>query len=252
MDWKTQAIKRAIDIAGASVGLAITAPLFPLIAAAVKLTSNGPIFYTQRRVASDRRSGIAPRRAPISERRGGEPFRTFTMYKFRTMRTDAEKGRGAVLASKDDPRLTPIGGFLRRTRLDELPQLMHVLSGEMSLVGPRPERPELMQKLEDALPFFGERVRLIKPGLTGLAQLELGYDGSPHRFSKDKDVLAQFFTAPKKPAVDGIIPQSFGNKLLYDLAYSAILESRDPWQYLFTDLSILVRTPAAMLLGIGI
>lgn len=240
MDWKTQALKRAIDIAGASVGLALTAPLFPIIAAAVKLTSEGPIFYTQRRVGSDRRSGIAPRRQPISERRRGARFRTFNMYKFRTMRVDAEKGRGAVLAEKNDPRLTPIGGFLRRTRLDELPQLVHVLAGEMSLVGPRPERPELMSKLEDTVPFFGERVRLIKPGLTGLAQLELGYDGTPHKYSKETHHLF-----PK-------CAHSFSNKLLYDLAYSAILESRDPWECVKTDLSILVRTPAAMVLGIGV
>src|SRR5262245_31166925 len=136
MDWKTRVIKRAMDVTGASIGLAVAAPLFPIIAAAVRLTSKGPIFYTQTRVAAERRSGIAPTRPPISERRKKKGFRTFEMYKFRTMKVDAEVATGAVLAKKNDPRLTLIGGLLRKTRLDELPQLVHVLRGEMSLVGP--------------------------------------------------------------------------------------------------------------------
>ena len=94
------------------------------------------------------------------------------------MRQDAEKHTGAVLASKDDPRITRIGNLLRKTRLDELPQLWNVLVGEMSLVGPRPERPELLVDLALAIPFFEERMRDVKPGITGLAQISLGYTGA--------------------------------------------------------------------------
>src|SRR3979411_3161953 len=109
MDWKTRLFKRAIDVAGASFGLALTAPLFPVIAAAIKLTSDGPVFYKQQRVGAERRSGIAPSRPPISEQRNVDRrgFHTFDMYKFRTMRVDAEATTGAVLAEVNDPRMTP-------------------------------------------------------------------------------------------------------------------------------------------------
>src|SRR5688572_21199897 len=115
MDWKTRILKRGIDVAGASVGLALTAPLFPLIAVAVRLTSPGPVLYKQVRCGAERRSGIAPTRPPSLERRGDRGFHTFEMYKFRTMRVDAEAGTGAVLAQKNDTRTTPIGAFLRKT-----------------------------------------------------------------------------------------------------------------------------------------
>jgi lipopolysaccharide/colanic/teichoic acid biosynthesis glycosyltransferase len=249
MDWKTRLFKRAIDVAAASVGLAVTAPLVPVIAMAVKLTSRGPVFYGQTRCGAERRSDIAPSRPPVMERRRRRGYHSFQMYKFRTMRVDAEKHTGAVLAQVNDPRLTPIGGFLRKTRLDELPQLWHVLSGEMSLVGPRPERPELMAKLEEGVPFFQERMRLIKPGLTGLAQIKLNYDGSLGDDAESR-ALAGFLGAIDLPGgADGGDMRMFANKLLYDLAYSAILEN--PVEWLKTDLEIMVKTPLVMVLGKG-
>jgi lipopolysaccharide/colanic/teichoic acid biosynthesis glycosyltransferase len=248
MDWKTRIMKRAIDVAGASVGLAITAPLFPLVAAAVKLTSKGPIFYTQLRCGAERRSDIAPSRPPHLERRKQRGYHTFRIIKFRTMRVDAEKLTGAVLATKNDPRLTPIGGLLRKTRLDELPQLWNVLVGEMSLVGPRPERPELLKEIEESVPFFSERMRLIKPGLTGLAQIKLNYDGSFRRRSKELDALKGFMTL-ELPSLSQYDSRLFANKLLYDLSYSAALEN--PIQWFKMDLEVMLKTPAVMMMALG-
>jgi lipopolysaccharide/colanic/teichoic acid biosynthesis glycosyltransferase len=249
MDWKIRVLKRAIDFTGASIGLAIAAPLFPVIALAVKATSDGPVFYKQRRVGAERRSGIAPSRPPVAERRGRRGFHTFDMYKFRTMRVDAEAKTGAVLAKVNDPRLTPIGGFLRKTRLDELPQLVHVLRGEMSLVGPRPERPELMERIEEAIPFFEERMRLVKPGLTGLAQIKLNYDGTLDATQRESQELARFLGGIQFRGMGDEASRNFANKLLYDLSYSAILENPKGW--VKTDLEIMLRTPLVMLKAKG-
>src|SRR3954471_6990663 len=166
--------KRAIDILIASVGLVLGAPIFALIAMAVRLDSKGPIFYRQWRASM------------LEARRGnGElHFGRFQMIKFRSMRVNAERGTGAVLAEENDPRITRVGRFLRKTRLDELPQFWNVLKGEMSLVGPRPERPELLINLALAIPFFEERMRDIKPGITGLAQISLGYSGRAPQHSE--------------------------------------------------------------------
>jgi lipopolysaccharide/colanic/teichoic acid biosynthesis glycosyltransferase len=163
--------KRAIDIAGAAVGLAITAPLMPIIAAAIYLDSPGPVFYRQRRAGSLRRSRITNGVRQFD-------FDEFMMHKFRTMAVDAEAKTGIVVAGADDPRITRVGRFLRKSRLDELPQFWDVLRGEMSLVGPRPERPELLRDLAYAIPLFEERMRDVKPGITGLAQISLGYTGA--------------------------------------------------------------------------
>ena len=254
MDWKTRLLKRAIDVVGASVGLAITAPLFPVVAAAVKATSKGPIFYSQTRCGAERRSGIAPSRPPSYERRRSDGYHTFEMYKFRTMRVDAEKDTGPVLASKDDPRTTAIGNFLRKTRLDELPQLIHILNGDMSLVGPRPERPEMMRQLAEEIPFFEERMRLVKPGLTGLSQIYLNYDGSLDHSNEVGAGLQRYlrrFDPPQEPTNGKPSTRTFGNKLLFDLAYSAMLENSNPLNAIFTDIEIMVKTPMVMLKAKG-
>ena len=141
--------KRAIDLLASAVGLAITVPLYPIIGAAIYLDSPGPLFYRQRR-AGELLGADGP---------GMFKFREFEMLKFRTMRPDAERTTGAIIAQSGDPRITRIGKFLRKTRIDELPQFWNVLTGDMSLVGPRPERPELLSNLALAIPFFEERMR---------------------------------------------------------------------------------------------
>ncbi len=153
------AAKRVFDIIAGGAGLLLAAPVMLVIAAAVKLTSPGPVFYLQRRV--------------------GQNGRIFTIRKFRSMREDAETATGAVWAVANDPRLTSIGGPLRRTRLDELPQLWNVLMNDMSLVGPRPERPEFANHLQHEIKFYGQR-HLVKPGLTGWAQISYPYGSSVH------------------------------------------------------------------------
>jgi lipopolysaccharide/colanic/teichoic acid biosynthesis glycosyltransferase len=169
---RSETIGRAVNIIVAAVALIVTFPLFVLVAIAIKLTSKGPIFYSQTRVGLDRRF----RRATESDRRqidhGGK---LFMMHKFRTMRVDAEIDGRAVWADRRDPRVTPVGRFLRRTRLDELPQLVNVLRGEMNIVGPRPERPTIFARLRDDIPEYHMRQR-VKPGITGWAQINQSYD----------------------------------------------------------------------------
>jgi exopolysaccharide biosynthesis polyprenyl glycosylphosphotransferase len=187
----TRFAKRTFDIVCASIVLVLAAPLMLVVAGLVRLTP-GPIIYRQTRV--------------------GESGRPFTMYKFRTMRADAEEPGRPAFAEKDDPRVTRIGRLLRRTHVDELPQLWDVLKGDMSIVGPRPERPEFIPMLEEAVPFFTRRL-LVKPGITGWAQLR-------HDYASDTEGAA--------------------DKLSYDLWY---LRHRN----LTVDLAICAKTFASLL-----
>jgi len=143
-------MKRVFDLAGAALGLLLTAPVLLVAAAAVKLTSRGPVFFRQNRM--------------------GENGKRFQLYKLRTMPVDAEKESGPVLPKRDDPRATPVGRFLRRFSLDELPQLWNVLKGDMSLVGPRPERPVFVEQFKESIPRYMSRHQ-VKSGLTGWAQV---------------------------------------------------------------------------------
>ena len=157
MNPTVRVLKRVVDVAGSLVGLAVTVPLYPLIGAAIFVDSPGPIFYRQRRAGE-----LIGQDDPNHFR-----FVEFDMLKFRTMRPDAEKVTGAVLATEGDPRVTRVGRFLRKTRLDELPQFWNVLLGDMSLVGPRPPIPEEVAQYER----WQRRRLAMKPGLTCLWQI---------------------------------------------------------------------------------
>ncbi|WXA92310.1 TIGR03013 family PEP-CTERM/XrtA system glycosyltransferase [Pendulispora brunnea] len=191
----TRRLKRIFDVIVAGIGLAMAAPLMLLTALAIKLDSPGPILYTQTRA--------------------GEFGRLFTILKFRSMRTDAEKN-GAQFAKENDDRVTLVGKFIRKTRLDELPQLWNVLRGDMSMVGPRPERPVFIEQLDQQVPFFKQRL-YVKPGVTGHAQVRCKYGAT----------------------ADDMI-----EKLQYDLYY---IKS---YSLLF-DLSIMLDTIKVVLLRIG-
>lgn len=194
----TRLLKRINDVVVSATMLILLSPVLLLVAIAVRLTSRGPVIFSQERVGlnlrqkkRDRRQrdeevelpdGVERRGTGINRRRDGGYGKPFTLYKFRTMKIDAEKN-GAQFAVKGDPRVTCIGRFMRKTRLDELPQLWNVLRGEMSLVGPRPERPEFIEKLSAEVPNYINRLGL-KPGLTGLAQVINGYDNNIESFKR--------------------------------------------------------------------
>jgi sugar transferase (PEP-CTERM system associated) len=189
--------KRVSDIFFASIGLMLTSPLFPLIALLIKIDSKGPVFYRQLRV--------------------GERENNFLLTKFRTMKQDAETTvTGAVWAQKNDTRVTRMGSLLRKVRLDELPQFVNVLKGEMSFIGPRPERPEFVAKLQQTIPYYVNR-HFVKPGITGWAQIKYRYGSS------DEDAL---------------------EKLRYDLYYIKNLS-------LLLDTSIIIDTIKVVLFGKG-
>jgi lipopolysaccharide/colanic/teichoic acid biosynthesis glycosyltransferase len=197
-------IKRAADVVLAALCLALTAPFFPFVALAIRLDSKGPVFFRQLRVGEWRPEYVS----------------LFLILKFRTMRVDAEAVTGAVWASENDPRITHVGRWLRRTRFDELPQLINVLRGEMSLIGPRPERPGIFRWLDANIPYYGERTYGVKPGITGFAQVSYGYDRTLD------DVRC---------------------KLHYDHAYAVALSRPGAWLEL--DLQIIARTLLVMLRG---
>jgi lipopolysaccharide/colanic/teichoic acid biosynthesis glycosyltransferase len=165
---------RLLNITVAGIGLLLAAPLFVIIAALIKLTSRGPVFYKQKRVGLDRRwrNGSERNDSRRLHDLGGRPF---TMYKFRTMVTAAEHDSKEVWAKPRDERVTAIGRRLRTTRLDELPQLLNVLAGDMNIVGPRPERPTIFAEMRQAIPNYHLRQRVM-PGITGWAQVNQAYD----------------------------------------------------------------------------
>jgi len=172
---RSEPVARVVNVVLALALIVLASPLFVIVALLVKLTSPGPVIYTQTRVGLDRR-----RRGDDAslDRRGRDVGgRPFTIYKFRSMRTDAEADGRAVWATQGDPRVTPVGRVLRATRLDELPQLFNVLRGDMNLVGPRPERPDLVVELRTHIAEYQARHR-VKPGLTGWAQVNRAYDAT--------------------------------------------------------------------------
>jgi sugar transferase (PEP-CTERM system associated) len=149
--------RRCVSVLVSLTGVLLVLPLIPLVILAIKFTSDGPVLFRQERV--------------------GRYGKTCTLFKFRTMRQDAEKGTGPVWASDNDPRITPVGKVLRKSRLDEIPQLWNVLKGDMGFVGPRPERPEFVQWLTEAIPYYHLR-HMIRPGVTGWAQVQYQYGAS--------------------------------------------------------------------------
>ncbi|MFT5429906.1 MAG: lipopolysaccharide/colanic/teichoic acid biosynthesis glycosyltransferase [Myxococcota bacterium] len=225
---RERATKRAVDIVGASLLLVGIAPIMLMAAVLIKLTSPGPSLYNQTRTGLNRRDKRRDRRGKNEGPPEGEACRRrenrranrgfglpFTIYKFRSMRLDAEVN-GPQFAQERDPRVTRLGRFLRKSRIDELPQLVNVLRGEMSLVGPRPERPEFIKELSKDIPGYLDRLG-IKPGLTGLAQVANGYD-------VDKDAMRR--------------------KVRLDMHY---LQNCSP----MNDFRILLRTVSVVLTGKG-
>ena len=198
--------KRTVDILGAIAVLILTAPFLPLIALAIKLDSRGPVLFRQLRIGKS----------------GPTYTELFHMVKFRSMRTDAEAKGAPVWAKDRDPRITRVGLFLRKTRLDEIPQMLNVLRGEMSLIGPRPERPGIFNNLDRQIPYYAERIYGVRPGITGLAQVYQGYD---------RDL------------------EDVKSKLLYDHAYAIALSS--PWAWISMDVRIVARTLLVMATGRG-
>jgi lipopolysaccharide/colanic/teichoic acid biosynthesis glycosyltransferase len=212
--WK-DVVRRSLNVLAAALLLILAAPLMILIALAIKLSSRGPVLFTQPRVGVDRRRDDP--NAPVDPRRrvdhGG---RIFQIYKFRTMKPRPEGDNAQMWASHESDRITKLGRFLRRYRLDELPQLFNILKGDMNLVGPRPEQPDIFKDLRDQIDGYQRRQRVL-PGITGLAQVNHHYDQS----------------------VDDV-----RTKVSLDLTY---LEQESPLQ----DLRIMAQTVPVVLFGKG-
>jgi len=211
---RSEFLSRAFNLAVAAILLVVVSPMLVVAAVIVMLTSRGPVLYTQTRVGVDRRWS---RTRALHERRredlGGVPF---TIYKFRSMKVDAELNGQAVWAKKDDDRVTGVGKFMRKSRIDELPQLFNVLRGDMNIVGPRPERPSIFVRLREQIVEYPVRQR-VKPGITGLAQICNPYD-------TDLDDVRR--------------------KVAFDIQYMRS-------QSLTEDLRIMVKTVPVMLFRIG-
>lgn len=180
-------LRRLADILIASLALLVLSPIIAVAAILIKLESEGPVFYSQERIGINRRNGdrrskrrrkaervgSRDRRKGNDRRQNSEAGKPFVMYKLRTMSSDAEKN-GPVLATENDSRITRVGRLLRKTRIDELPQFINVIKGDMTLIGPRPERSFYIRALSKDVPEFPLRLKT-KPGITGLAQVESGY-----------------------------------------------------------------------------
>jgi lipopolysaccharide/colanic/teichoic acid biosynthesis glycosyltransferase len=185
-------LRRALNIVVAAMGIILTSPLMLLTAIAIKLTSRGPVIYTQPRVGVDRRldRGLRAQDRRREHDLGGT---IFTIYKFRTMRVQ-QPGAKQVWAGKRDPRITTVGRILRATRLDELPQLFNVLKGDMNIVGPRPEQPDIFHDLQQEVGLYRHRQRVL-PGITGLAQVTLPYDQSVEDVRKKVSLDLEYIRA---------------------------------------------------------
>ena len=220
--------RRLLDVFISVIALVLLSPVLAIAAVLIKLESRGPVFYKQERIGLNRRTGDRrtssrvsaenmrnDRRTGRDRRRKSEAGKPFTMYKLRTMKTDAEKN-GPVLASRNDDRITRVGRILRKTRIDEMPQFINVIRGDMTLIGPRPERSFYIRALSRDVPQFRLRLKT-KPGITGLAQVESGY--------------AETFEAMK-------------TKLIYDLRY-IVRKS------IFQDLLIVLKTIFVVISGRG-
>lgn len=211
---RSEVASRVFNVTVAILMLVVASPLMLITAVLIRLTSRGPILYTQTRVGLDRRwTATRALRERRSEDLGGSPF---TIYKFRSMRVDAEANGQAVWAQREDNRVTLIGKFIRKTRTDELPQLLNVLRGEMNIVGPRPERPSIFVRLRDSIEDYPMRQR-VKPGITGLAQINNNYD----------------------ECLDDV-----RKKVEYDLRYMRS-------QSIATDIGIMLRTIPVMVFRVG-
>ena len=174
---RSEQLNRLVNVVLAATALTLLSPFLLLIALAVRFTSPGPIFYRQTRIGIDRRRKRGGRDVTYDRRACDLGGQAFSILKFRSMAVDAEGRSGVVWAQKHDPRVTPLGRILRKTRVDELPQLFNVLRGEMNIVGPRPERPSIVARLRREIGEYAFRHRA-KPGITGLAQINHSYDAS--------------------------------------------------------------------------
>ena len=215
--------KRTIDIVGSIVGLILSLPFFIVLPILIKLSSPGRVFYSQGRIGHNRRRENRRTdncsmlgRTNRDRRRSDVRGRPFNVLKFRTMVADAEKKCGPVWATENDPRITRIGSIMRKTRLDEIPQFINVLNGQMSLVGPRPERAVFIEELSAQVENYQKRLD-VKPGITGLAQVKNGYDSS----------------------VTSVV-----RKVHYDLQY---IQNWSLWQ----DIKIMLRTVVVVITGKG-